>query len=312
MRKIITFIAICLSVFATTISAQADASLVGLTTSGVVASIDPATGALTEIVTDPITSFELGAIARSGNKLFYVAAPSGTSQIAIFTVNTKTNLASHVDLDRDDDHVTALFFGSGKLHGIFYNSNTGSIGVYRINPLTGVTKLVLDLSSLSAVPIGGAISRIGEFYFTIVKPTEATRQLVRFKLKSGTAKAKDIHSADGTPVLCDRLKPIFVAGKFVCLASPSSTQVDVCKLNPSGVAKCSATLTNTERIAGGHTLMHDGKSFYAFVYAPNENNNQHLIKFTSAGVIKGSPTIANGSLFVGARFGKEEDLPPAS
>jgi len=311
MKTLITSLFLFASAVLFSLPAFAANTLVGLTTSGVVYQIDTTTGALTQIVDSPITNFELGATARKGNVLYYVAAPSGTSENAIYSVNTTTGLAIFYDLDRNDDHVTALFFGSGKLHGIFYNPNTGAAGVYRINPITGVTTLVVDLTALAAEPVGGAISRIGDFYYTLAKPTTDTRQLIRFKLKAGSAKAKNILSSTGTSILCDRIKPNFKNGKFVCLASPSSTQVDVCRLGLSGVAQCVGTLTNTERLASGHTLMHSGNSFFALVYAPGEPNNQHLLKFTPAGVTKASPTIASGALFVGARFGKEEDVIPA-
>ncbi len=288
-------------------SAHAADPLVGLSTSGTVQEIDFNTGALSTVVDEQITSFTLGAIARKKDVLHYVAAPSGSSENAIYTVNLKTKIISHVDLDRGDD-ARLLFFKGKKLFVLFYNGSTGDLGLYRVAPATGVTTLVRDYSDLAVEPVGGAISQIGEFFFTIVKPggDGSRRSLMRFQAKNKAPQLTEIVSAAGAPVLCDRLKPSAKATAFVCLASPSTMQVDVCKLTLKGKANCTATLAGIERVAGGHTLATtNGKTFYALVYALGDGNSQRLLKLNAKGVVKNTATVNN--ILVGIRFGLESD-----
>lgn len=285
--------------------AQAQTDLVGINTSGDVYQINTSDGTLTLKAQEAVTTIDLGAIARKKNLLFYVAAPSGSSENSLFKVSISTGAITKVDLDRNDT-AKSLFFNGNKLYGIFYNSSTGDSGVYKINITTGATTLLVDLSAINAEPLGGAIARQGAFFHTIVKPTEETRQLLRFKLKANSAVVNDIKSPTGTDIKCDKIKPHPSLPSFVCVASTSSTQVDVCKLSLKGVARCGGTLTSIIRIGSGHTMMRSGKRYYVFGYAAGEPNNQRLVSFNAAGKELASPAIANGSLFVGARFGIED------
>lgn len=289
----------------------ADSTLLGYNTNGDVYQIDPATGGLTLKAGEEIHSFDLGAIARVKSTLFYLAAPAGVVENSLFTANTKTGSITHLDINRQDpdDDASMLFFDSRKLYGLFYNSSAGTLKLYHINLNTGVTTLRKDLSTLNVEPIAGSVARSGKFFYFLAKPSSdsARRQLVRFSINSKLVKVSEVQTkgSDKTPVLCDRLKRIGLTANFLCLASPTSTQVDAYRLQPSGVATFLTTLSNVERLAGGHTMLSpDGKSFYAFVYAPGESNNQRLIKLNAAGLIKSNVTV--DTLIVGARFGAEE------
>jgi hypothetical protein len=309
LYKILLVITLSIYTLFKPIYSVAETTLVGLATDGSVYDVNKKTGALTLKANEAFTSFSLGAIARNKNDIYYVAAPSGSTENSLFTANIKSGVISHVDLDRSDE-VRALFFNGGKLYGIFYNGSAGTAGVYQIKIKTGVTKLVLDLSSLSAEPVGGAFARHGAFFYTILKPNnnQEARQLLQFKTKSGSAKVNNITTKDGSNVKCDRLKRNKTKQNFVCLASTSSSQVDIYTLGLKGKATFQNTLSNVERIAGGHTMMSpDEKTFYAFVYAPGDSNSQRLIKFTAKGVVKSTSTVS--SIIIGARFGKEEETP---
>ena len=283
--------------------AQAATTLVGLNTSGTLYQIDPKSGALTQVADEQITSFTLGGLTRQNKTLYYVAAPSGTSENAIYTLNLKTKALNHVDLDRGDD-VRALFTNGKSLYGVFYNGSSGSIGVYKINSSSGVTQLIVDLSALGLDPVGGSFAKLKSDYYLLSKPNSdsAQRTLVRFKLKAGSAKLVTVaNKSGGAAVLCDRIQPNTKKNNFVCLASTSSTQVDVFNLGTDGKAKFLATLAGIERLAGGATMTtSDEKSYYALVYATGESNNQRLLKISSKGVIKNNATI--NTLIVGAQF----------
>lgn len=283
-------------------SSQAAPSLVGVNTDGTVYQIDTTTGALTMKAQEQTSSFSLGGFTRKSNKVYYIAAPSGTSENSIYTLVLKTGLLTHVDLDRSDE-VRALFFSGQKLYAVFYDGNQGTVGLYRVNPTTGVTKLVADFSSLDVEPIGGAYAKLGDFYYMLAKPnTDSTlRRLLRFKLRATGAKLFNVVTSAAAPITCDRLKVNQAKQNFVCLASPTTSQVDVCKLKPNGVASCSATLANVLRLAGGHTMMTPNeKTYYALVYEIGDENSQRLIQFTPAGAVKRFVTVS--SIVVGADF----------
>lgn len=287
-------------------SADAQTDLVGVNTSGDISQINLTDGSLTLKAQEAVTSIDLGAVARRKGNFYYVAAPSGTTNHALFIVNLASGTISKVFLDRSDTAKTLFFFNS-KLHGIFYNGNTGDAGVYKINIKTGTTTLVVDLSSFKAEPVGGAISRSGLFFFSLLKPTETTRQLVRFRLRANSATVKDILAPDGKDVICDKIKNHPSLTALTCVASPSLTEVKVCKLSFKGVAKCLGTLTTLTRIGAGHTMMKNGKKFYVFGYAPADAEQQRLVTFNAAGKELANSAIPNGSIFVGARFGVEDD-----
>ena len=310
-RPVLIALIIAGSILCSTV-ASADNTLVGLNTDGTVYDINVKTGALTQKAQEALTSFSLGPITRRKGNLFYVAAPSGSSENAIFKVVVNTGAISHVDLDRsdDDDEARALFFKGSKLYGVFYNGTAGTAGVYSINPTTGATRQIVDLSTLDLEPIGGAFARIGNFFFMLAKPeSDSTqRRLIRFKARSGSAKVFNVATSNGVPVLCDRLKLNYNLLNFVCLASPSTTQVDVCRLGLTGRATCVKTLSDVERLAGGHTMITpNGKAFYAFVYAPGDSSAQRLIKFNAKGIVKSTNTI--NTIIIGAKFGHEDDEP---
>ncbi len=283
-------------------AAPAASSLVGLDTNGDLFQIDTKTGVLTAIASEPLHSFTLGGFARLKDQIYYVGAPSGASENALYSYNLKTSVLSHIDLDRSDD-VRALFLNGKKLYGIFYDGNLGSVGVYQINPLTGATTLVVDLASFNAEPIGGGLARLDKQFYLLMKPNadSTSRLLVKFKLKANSALSMVVANKEGAAVLCDRLQPNTAKNSFVCLASPSTTQVDVCKLTAGAKATCSATLSGIERIAGGATFnTADEKAYYAFVYALGESNNQRLLKITPRGSIK--LNLTTDRLIIGARF----------
>jgi hypothetical protein len=288
--------------------ANAEASLAGLNTDGTLFTIS-STGVLTQKAAEPLTSYTLGAVARKGNNFYYIATPSGAAENALYKASLSSGVISHVDLDlaTGDDSAKALFFSGKKLFGLFYNSNTGNGGIYKINQKTGATSLLVDFSSLDIEPIGGAIARQAGFYYVLGHPSSdsTVRSLVRFKLKRGSATSFAITTKAGAPVVCDRIKLNKVRQDFVCLASPSTSQVDVCRLSTKGKAKCLSTLSNVQRIAGGHTMVTpDGKNFYAFVYAPGDENSQRLIRFSAGGGVKSTQTI--NTIIIGARFGEED------
>lgn len=292
-------------------TAAAESSLLGYNTNGDIYQVNPASGELTLKAQDQLHSFTLGAIARKGSTLYYIAAPAGATENAIYTANTSTATVTHADLDLsdDDDNATQLFFFGNKLIGLFYNSTSGTFRALTINPTTGATTLKLDLTSLDVEPIGGSIARIGKFFYLLAKPGAdgSRRQLVRFKVGSNSAKVFEVQTkgANAEPVLCDRIKLIRKSLTFFCLASPSSTQVDTYRVTTAGRAVFLSTMTGIERIAGGHTLVTPNeKVFYAFVYATGETNNQRLIKLSASGQVKAN--VAVNTLLVGARFGAEE------
>ncbi len=288
-------------------------TLLGLNTNGDIFEIDSTTGTLTEKAAEELHDFTLGGIARKKTKLYYVATPSGSLENSIYTLNLKTNTLSHVDLDRaeDDDDVRAMFMVGKKIYAVFYNGSAGTAGVYRVDPLTGVTTLVRDLSALDVEPVGGAFAKLEPFYYLIVKPeSDSTRrQLLRFKLKSGDVQLTEILADDGvSTVACERLKATAKHKNFICLAAASATQVDICKLKTNGVATCLSTLSNIERVAGGHTLSTPNeKTFYAIVYELGDSSTQRLVKFNAKGVVLSTVTI--NTILVGMRYDDEETPP---
>lgn len=290
-----------------TFPAYALNTLVGLTSDGRVVQIDTTTGALTDIVQQEITNFSLGAIARKKDTLYYVAAPSGTNEYSIFIANLKTPLLIPYDLDRNDE-VRALFLNGKKVQGIFYDGTAGTVGIYRIDPISGVTTLITDLSALSVEPVGGTVVRSNDSFYALVKPNidSTRRQLLRFSLKGTKPTVVDIKAADGSAVLCDRIQATADGKGLVCVASPSTTQVTVCKLTFKGIATCGTTLTSLERVAGGHTLVTANKKiFYVLGYAPGDQNSQRLVSFNKSGVVKSTITIP--AIITGLRFAAEDD-----
>ncbi|RIL11374.1 MAG: hypothetical protein DCC75_02460 [Proteobacteria bacterium] len=285
---------------------QAQGQIAGLDTNGISFQVNSRTGEFTTDTEEAYTSFSLGGTARKGNKLYYVVVPSGSTENAIYTVDLNTDTISHVDLDRSES-VRAMFFKGRKLYGIFYDGTAGSHALYRIDPSSGATTLVLDLADLDLEPIPGAFAPFGRFYYVLAKPEadSAQRRLLRFKAKSGSAQVFEVVDSSNNPVLCDKLKPKASKNNFVCLASNAGeTQVSVCRMTLTGKATCLATLDGIERIGGGHTMLAaDQKVYYAFVYAPGEPDNQRLIKFNSRGAIKSNLTLS--TISIGAHFAAE-------
>lgn len=303
-----------LSVSSTALAAN---KLIGLDTNGIVYSIDPKSGTLTKLSEEAFTSFSLGATVNSKAKFYYVVTPSGASENALYTLDLKSNALTHIDLDRSES-VRDLFFVKNALYGVFYNGNAGTLGVYKINPATGVTTLVLDMSDLNVEPLPGSISQLNGFNYLLVKPeTDGTkRQLLRFKTRAGSAKlSSDIVTATNTLVTCDKLKPNAAKTNFVCLASVQSggtdVQVDVYQLKQNGKAAFVKTLAGLVRVGSGHTMLtSDQKTYYALGYNASDANNQRLIKFTSKGVVKTDSAVA--TIFIGANFASEEAAKPKS
>lgn len=286
--------------------AHAATTLVGLSTDGTVYEIDPSTGSLTQKVREDISDFSLGGIARKQNTLYYVAKPSGSSENAIYTADLSGATIAHADLDRNDS-VRALFLQGQKLYGIFYDGSGSTAGLYQINTTTGVTTLVNDLSGLDLEPIGGAFARIGRFYFMLAKPESDAnaRRLVRFRLRQNSATVFTVADKVGTPVLCDRLKLNLARLNFFCLASPTTTQVDTYRLGLNGRAKLLTTLSDVERIAGGHSLVTpNARTYQALVYAPGDDDHQRLLTLTAGGALKSTVTI--NAIIVGMRYGADE------
>lgn len=302
-------VATLLSLLSLPNGALAQGSATGLDTNGITFDIDPKTGTLTTLTEESFANFSLGGTTRTRDTFHYVVSPAGSQENAIYTVDLKTKTVGHVDLDRSDA-VRALLTQGKKLFGIFYDGNAGTSGIYRIDPATGVTSLVLDLSELDVEPIAGAITQVGKFFYALVKPEtdSGRRQILKFKLKAGSASLVDVVDAQGAPVLCDKFKPAKSEKSFVCLAQAASeTQVNVCKVQLNGRAKVLNVLPSVERVGSGHTMMTaDRKSFYAFVYAPNEPNNQHFVKFTPKGVVKSDVPLS--TISIGAHF--KSELPP--
>ena len=97
MNRIFSIAALMLSVM--TISSAglcADRALIALNTSGTVYQLDPKTGALTQKADESLTTFSLGGFARSKNTVYYVAAPGGTTENAVYTFAVKTGTLTHV------------------------------------------------------------------------------------------------------------------------------------------------------------------------------------------------------------------------
>lgn len=280
----------------------AQKTLIGLATDGSIYQVDLATGVVTLKGGEEISDFSLGGATRKRSTFYYVATPSGSSEKALYTFNINTAVLSHVDLDRNDS-VRALFLQGRRLYAVFYNGDAGTGGVYRIDPTTGVTTLIVDLDSLAIEPIGGAFAKLGRFFYLIGQPeSDSTqRRLIRFKLKAGSALAKEITTTDSIPVVCDRLKVNERMQNFVCLATVSETQVDVCRLRANGIATCLNTLSDVKRLAGGHTMVTPNERiYYSFTYSPTDDNDQHLVKFNARGQVKSSVLI--DPIIVGAAF----------
>lgn len=284
--------------------AHAQNHILGLDTNGVTFEVVARTGAFTAKSELAFTSFSLGATARKGNVLYYVAIPGGGTDPALFAANSKTSAITVTDLDRNES-VRALFFSGRSLYGVLYDALSNSAGVYRIDPATGITSLVVDLSGLDVEPIPGALAKVGKVYSMLVRPEvdSERRQLLTFRLRAGSAAVVEIADKDGIPVQCDKLKPNKAKKDFVCLASAADeTQVNFCRLNSRGVARCVTTLPGIERVGSGHTLVTtDEANYFAFVYVPGEPDNQHLIRLNSRGAIKSNvalPTISIGGHFL--------------
>ncbi len=287
-------------------------TLVALSTDGVIYQVDTVTGVQTEIVHPETANFTLGGIARKKNNLYYISTPSGSDQNAIYTINVKTGEGTFIDLDRaqGDDEVRALFFSGKKLYAIFYNGTAGTAGLYQLDPKTGVTTQKLDWSDLNVEIIGGSFVQSGKFFYVLVRPENdnTVRKLLKFRFKAASVKLLDLVDKSDLPVLCDRIKVNSKSGNFVCLASPTDSQVDVCKVTPLGKATCLGTLENVKRVGGGHTFVsRDGKNFFAFVYEPDDVDHQTLIQLNARGVIKSRTSL--DSIMVGAQFDRD-GLPP--
>lgn len=274
---------------------------------------------MTKVAEEAITNFDAGAI-RNGNTFLYPAAPSGTSEVALFKVNLKSGVISHTDLDRSD-HVAVLFSYNKRTYAVFYDSTLGTRGLYKINNKTGATKLVLDLASLPGDPVPGAFARQKDDLFLLFRDNSDTylRHIFRFTFnEKGTkakGKAKLIKTSANAPVTCDKIKsyPLNDSGtaKFFCVASPVSGGVTPCSLNRGGIAKCEDAIPDIERAGFGHTLVTDGRLFYFFGYAHGETS-QRLIQVKKNLKIFGTPQLSTQSLIVNARIGKDdepEDLP---
>ena len=301
----------CSLAFTSVLTTAASAQIEGLDTNGSLFQVAQRSGAFTPGVSNPFTSYSLGGTTRKANTFYYVAVPSGGTENALFSVQLKTGVTSQVDLDRNDS-VRALFFNGKSLFGVFYDGNAGTAGVYKIQPTTGVTTLVLDLSTLDVEPIAGAFTRNEKTFFMLVKPEiDATRrQLLSFRLRAGSAKLVEIADASALPVTCDKLEINAARKDFVCLASAAAeTQVNFCRLSAAGRATCLNTLPGILRVGGGHTLLTlDRARYYAFVYVPGEPDNQRLIKISGRGVIQSNVSIP--AISIGAHFAS--DLPPAN
>ncbi len=291
--------------------AQAQNALAGLDTTGAVFEIAPKTGVVTPVVEEAINGFVLGATTRHLGKFYYVAQPSGTTQNALYTAVLKTGALSHVNLDRNDS-VRALFFRKKQLYGIFYDGNLGTAGLYKIAKLTGVTTLVLDLSTLDLEPIAGAFADFRDSYYMLAKPeSDSTqRRLVRFKASAKAPVVMNVVDSLGAAVLCNHFKPNAKRQSFVCLASAAGeTQVDFHRLALNGVATYVSTLPGILRVGSGHTLATlDQNRYYAFVYVPGEPDNQHFLKLSSKGAILSNVTLDRIS--IGAHF--QSESPPSN
>lgn len=288
MRTILLTLALPLWLGTLSPKAQAQGKSLAIDTNGISFEVNHSTGDTTKKSEESLNNFNLGATARNGDQLLYVAAHGGGTEPQLHIADTKTGAISHIDLDRDDP-VRALFFDKKKLYGVFYNGNLGTAGIYRINQTSGVTTLVLDLSDLDLEPIPGAVSSSGSYFYMLARPEAASqeRRLIRFRTRGGTPKITAVTDADGAIVQCDKLQPNTAWKGFMCLASDTTnTVVNACRLSLSGRARCLKTLLNILRVGTGHTMLTlDQKSYFAFVYVPNEPNNQHLIKFNSRGVM---------------------------
>lgn len=287
--------------------AKAQGAIGGLDVNGAFYNINQKNGEIAWKGESPLNAFELGATARSANDLYYVAQPSGTTQNTLYKASLKSGTITQTALDLGDP-VRAMFFKGKKLFAIFHNGTTGTTGLYQINTKTGSTKLILDLAELNIEPIPGAITQSGNFYYLLGKPETdySKRVLIKFKAKAGSAvTTTEIVDSSAAPVLCDKIKINPSKKNFVCLASNSDeTEVQVCKVTANGVATCSGAISGILRIGSGHTLLsRDGKIFYAFGYAPDEPDNQRLIKFNSKGVIKGNGVVS--TIIIGAHFNEE-------
>lgn len=302
-REIVFTLLVALSI-STPVSAQSP--IAALDTNGAVLLIDAKTGEITPKAEEPLSGFSLGGTARATNTLYYVAEPTGSDENSIYTVSLKSGTVTHVDLDRSES-VRALFVNKRKLYGVFYDGTLGSAGVYRIDPATGVTTLVLDFSSLDLEPIAGSVVSFGGFYFLLAKPEadSGQRKMLRFKLKSSGAVVIDVLDKAGAPVLCNKMKPNAATQRFVCLAQDlAETQVSVCRLSLKGKAVCSAALSGVLRVGSGHTMLTpDQNRYYAFVYAPGEPDNQRLIRFNARGAVKAN--IPLSTIAIGAHFPSE-------
>lgn len=284
-----------------------------LDTNGITFKLKTTTGEITQSDEQTLSGFSLGGTARRGGRFYYIAKPSGSSENSLFIVSLKTGILDIVDLDRDDD-VRAMFFKGRKLYGMFYNGGTGLCGLYKINPSTGATSLVLDLGDLDIEPIAGSLAEYQGSYFMLVKPEidSSQRKLLRFKTKSSGATSVDVTDASQVPVMCNKLKPRQATQSFTCLAQNAiETEVMVCNLTLRGRATCKDPLPDIVRVGSGHTMLTaDERSYYAFVYAPGEPDNQRLIKFNAAGTIKSN--IVLDRIYIGGHFKQERNEQPGS
>jgi hypothetical protein len=286
-------------------SAQAQGALAALNTEGITFQVNQKTGVAVDKTNETISGFSLGGTARKGNKLYYVAEPSASDENSLYVANLTTLTLTHVDLDRDDS-VRALFFKGNKLFGILYNGDLGTAGLYRIAPTTGVTTLILDLSTLDVEPLAGAFTKFGSFYYMLTQPEidGTQRRLLRFKTKAGSATLFEVEDNLGNPVLCEKLKPNAPKNNFVCMASAAAeTEVKVCRMTLKGKVTCLTTLTDIRRVGSGHTLLQLGNNYYAFVYALDEEDNQRLIKFNAKGILKANLVL--DTIMIGAHFAGE-------
>lgn len=295
-------------------------NIAGVATDGSIYLIDPKTAVTTKVAESALTTFEAGAI-RQNNTFYYVGAPSGTTENALFKADLKTGTISFVDLDRSD-HVAVLFHRGKQFFAIFYDGTLGTRGLYQINKLTGATTLVQDLTSVfPGDPVLGAFARQRDKFLVLARDNSnsATRHLATIRLtRSGkratiqTVRIQSNSSGTTADVSCDKIKSFALAApkvgktKLMCIAALDTTSVAPCLLNLNGTAKCAAAVSGIERTASGHTLVTDGKAFYFFGYAHGESV-QRLVQIDRKLGVVGIPLLSSQALIVNARMGKTDE-----
>lgn len=251
-----------------------------------------------------------GASARRGNTLYVITKGVDESVNTLFIQGITGRLNEHVTLDRSDS-VRALFFKGRNLFAIFYNSDMGSAALYSINPVTGVSTLVLDLTEFGIEPLHGALTTVDGFYYLLAKSiSDADRRiLLKFRLSAGSASALNISDQHGDAVQCEKIRANPAKKNFVCLApNVEKTRVNVCRVTSNGIATCGRALRGAARLELGPSLMsEDGKSYWAIVRTRNDTGESNtFLNFSADGKVLLKDTIPYGLLL--ANFAKDTSL----